>query len=72
MTNSSDNTVIIGTTGNDNIYANAGTHRIQGAAGSDYIVINGTGNNLINGDYGSATGWILNDQGLYVDRKSVV
>ena len=52
MTNSSNNTVIIGSDGNDNIYANAGNYRIQGATGNDFIVINGTGNNLINCDYG--------------------
>jgi Ca2+-binding RTX toxin-like protein len=63
MTTLPNSSVTFGTNQNDTIYAPDSNNQIQGLAGNDLLIVSGTGNNLIHGDYGSQTGWVLNAQG---------
>jgi Ca2+-binding RTX toxin-like protein len=71
MANSSNYKVTFGTDDNDNIYSPHGSNIIQGLAGNDLLVVSGNGNNLINGDYGANSGWVLNAEGKYVYTGTV-
>jgi Ca2+-binding RTX toxin-like protein len=66
MTTLSNSPVTFGTDRDDTIYVPDGNSQIQGLAGSDLLIVSGTGNNLIHGDYGAQTGWVLDAQGKWV------